>query len=284
MRSQGNSDWGWLISDEVLQVSSGHVGVHELEETIGVRLLSEGHGNWGWLVGNKVLKVASGHVGIHKLEEAVGIRLGLIELHEGLGDWSISVLNKVNESALGNILTVKLTNLDLSSVVLLGPVGGLIINGVVSIIVWETLVEDVLERLASGELVVGEGGHRLWSSLDHHGEGNVIVVRDVLGLISGSLQDGVEGVVANNLSEGLEGNRLNDILVVSWVDLQGDGLNLIDWHVNGLSELIEWVGFGGDEGRLGWGSWLNWGSWLSSHGWRSSLHILLLVVVLVVLL
>ena len=259
MRSQGNSDWGWLISDEVLQVSSGHVGVHELEETIGVRLLSEGHGDWGWLIGHEVLQVASSDVSVHKLEEAIGIRLRLIELHEGLGDWSISVLNEVNKGGLGNVLTVELSNLDLTSVVLLGPIGGLIIDGVVSVIVWETLVEDVLEGLASGELVVGEGGHGLWGSLDHDGEGHVVVVRDILVLISGALEDGVEGVVANNLSEGLEGNRLKNILAVSWGNSEVDGLGLIDWNINGLGVLSENVDDGGwvlDEGGLSWGSWL----------------------------
>ena len=73
------------------------------------------------------------------------------------------------------------------------------------------------------------------------------MVGDILLLISGSLEDGVEGVVTNNLSERLEGNGLNGVLNVGWVNLQADGLDLIDWHLGGLSLGIEWVSLGGNE-------------------------------------
>jgi len=89
--SQSNSDWCWLVSDEVLEVASGHVGIHKLEKTVSVGLLGKGNGDWGWLVGDKVLQVTSGDVGIHELEEAIGVRL--VELDEGLGDWGIGILN-----------------------------------------------------------------------------------------------------------------------------------------------------------------------------------------------
>jgi hypothetical protein len=92
-RSQSNSDWCWFVSDEVLEGSSGHVGVHELEKTIGVALLGEGNGDWSGFVGDEVLEGTSGDVGIHKFEETIGIRLGLIELEESLGDWSVGILN-----------------------------------------------------------------------------------------------------------------------------------------------------------------------------------------------
>jgi len=223
--------------------------------------LGKGNGNWCWLVGDEVLKVSSGDVGVHKLEEAIGIGFLGIELDKSLGNWSIGVLNEVNEGRLGNILTVKLTNLGLSLMVLLGPVGGLVINGVVSIIIRETLVHDLGEGLASGEDVVGSGGSGgLWDSLDHDGKGHVVVIGDILLLISGLVKDGVEGVVADDLSEGLEGNGLNDILGVCWVNLKGDGLDFIDWDISGLTEGIEWVGLGGNKVGLGWGSRLNWSS------------------------
>jgi len=102
------------------------------------------------------------------------------------------------------------------------------------------------------------------------------VVGDILGLISGSVQDGVEGVVSNNLSEGLEGNTLDNILRVGWVDLQGDGLDLIDWDIGGLTEGIEWIRLNLGEGSLGWGSW---GLGLLLGG----LHELLMVVLVVLL-
>jgi hypothetical protein len=160
--------------------------------------------------------------------------------------------------------------LDLASSVLLGPVGSLVINGVVSIIIWESLVEDVLEGLTSSEGIGDVNGVGLWDSLDHDGKGDVVVIGDVFLLISGSLQDGVEGVVTNNLSERLKGNGLNDILRVGWVNLQGDGLDLIDWDIGGLSEGIEWVGFGSKELSVGWGSW-------------GSLHKLVVMLVVVLL-
>ena len=111
---EGNGDWGWLVSDEVLEVASGDVGVHKLEESIGVGLLGEGNGDWGWLVSDKVLQVSSGHIGIHKLEESIGIGLLLIDLDKSLGDWGIGVLDQVDEGGLGNVLSVKLSNLDFS--------------------------------------------------------------------------------------------------------------------------------------------------------------------------
>ena len=238
--------------------------------------MGKGNGNWCWLVGNEVLEVSSGDVGVHKLEETVGIGLLGVELNESLGNWSVGVLDKVNEGRLGNILTVKLSNLSLSLMVLLGPVGGLVINGVVSIIIREALVKDVLEGLATGEGISGVDSGNLWDSLDHDGKGDIVVIGDILGLISGSLKDGVEGVVANNLSEGLEGNGLNNILSIGWVDLELDGLNLINWDLSGLSEGIEWIGLGSNEVSVSWGS-------LSSHNWGSGLHVLLVVMLVMVL-
>jgi hypothetical protein len=51
----------WFVCDKVLQVSSGDVGIHEFEETIGIVLvetkveLGEGRCDWCWLVGDDVL-------------------------------------------------------------------------------------------------------------------------------------------------------------------------------------------------------------------------------------
>jgi hypothetical protein len=78
-----DSDWCWLVSHEVLQVTSGDIGVHKLEESIGVALLGEGNGDWSWLICDQVLKIASCDVGIHQLEESIGVAL----LGESNGDW-----------------------------------------------------------------------------------------------------------------------------------------------------------------------------------------------------
>jgi len=239
--------------------------------------LSESDGDWGWLVGDEVLQVTSGDVGVHKLEETVGIGFTLIELDESLGNWCIGVLDQVNESGLGHVLSIKLTNLELTGVVLLRPVGGLIINRIISVIIRETLVEDLLKGLASSEYIVDVGGGGLWDSLDHDGKGNVVVVGDILLLISGSVQDGVEGVVSNNLSEGLESDGLNNIVGIGWVHLKSDGLHLIDWHISGLTESIEWISLNLGELSMGWLSWLGGGG-------LDGLHVLLIVVVLVMVL
>jgi hypothetical protein len=104
----------WANDD--LHVESGVVhGIgHEGWDNMDWGSLSLGKGNsdWCWLVGNEVLEVSSGDVGVHKLEETVGIGLLGVELNESLGNWSVGVLDKVNEGRLGNILTVKLSNLD----------------------------------------------------------------------------------------------------------------------------------------------------------------------------
>jgi len=130
----------------------------------------------------------------------------------------------------------------------------LVINGVVSIIIWETLVEDILEGLATSEGISNMGSGSLWDSLDHDGKGHVVVVGDVLLLISGSLKDRVEGVISNNLSERLEGDGLNNILGVGWVNLEGDGLDFINWDIGSLSEGIEWISLGSNKVGLGWDS------------------------------
>ena len=216
---KSNGDWGWLISNQVLEVSSGDVSVHKLEEAISVGFLGESNGDWGWLVGDKVLEVSSGDVGVHKLEEAVGIGFHLVKLDESLGDWSISVLDEGNKGLLGDVLTVELTNVNWGLGLLLGPLWSLVLDGVVSIIIREALIDDLGKSFTSIE---GLGWwwsvSLLWVSLDHNSHGDVIVVGHVLGLLSGSVKDGVEGVVTNNLSEGFEGNGLNGVKAVEGVN------------------------------------------------------------------
>ena len=130
----------------------------------------------------------------------------------------------------------------------------MVINRVVSIIIWETLVEDILEGLATSEGISNMGSGSLWDSLDHDGKGHVVVVGDVLLLISGSFKDRVKGVISNNLSERLEGDGLNNILGVGWVNLEGDGLDFINWDIGSLSEGIEWISLGSNKVGLGWDS------------------------------
>ena len=195
--------------------------------------MGKSNGDWGWLVSDEVLEVSSGDVGVHKLEEAIGIGFHLIELDESLSDWGIGVLNKGNKGLLGDVLTVELTNVDRGLGLLLGPLWSLVLNGVVSIIIREALIDDLGKGLSSIEgLGWWWGVGLLWVSLDHDGHGDVVVVGHVLGLLSGSVEDGVEGVVTNNLSEGFEGDGLDGVKTIEGVDGEVDGLDLINWDVN----------------------------------------------------
>ena len=122
----------------------------------------------------------------------------------------------------------------------------------------------------------------LWVSLDHHGHGDVVVVGHVLGLPSVSVKDGVEGVVTNNLSEALEGNGLDGVEVVKSVNLDVNGLDLINWDINeswvgGLNSGVNLNEVGGS-----WGVWSN----LGDEFWGGNLNggIFVVVLVLVVLL
>ena len=119
----------------------------------------------------------------------------------------------------GNILTVELSNnglgrhsAELSSSSLLGNIN-------ISIIVWESLVEHLLEGLSTLEGVDSNSSSWLsWLSHDEHRDGNVVVFVNILGLGSRSFSNGIEGIVSNNLSEGLEGHRLDVIKWEGWRD------------------------------------------------------------------
>jgi hypothetical protein len=70
---KSNSDWCWLVSNKVLEVSSSNIGIHEFEETVSIALLGKGNGDWCWLVSDEVLEVSSGDVGVHQLEKSISI-------------------------------------------------------------------------------------------------------------------------------------------------------------------------------------------------------------------
>jgi len=97
----------------------------------------------------------------------------------------------------------------------------------------------------------------LWLSHDEHGDGDVVVLVDVLGLASGSLSNGIEGIVTNNLSEGLESHGLDVIEWEGWRDNNTDGVIVINWH---LHELLLWSKISGVSGSWGFDevglSWL----------------------------
>ena len=116
-----------------------------------------------------------------------------------------------------------------------------------SVIIWETFIKG--GREGSGtvwSIWVGRwsSGGLNWLSLDHHGDGDVVVVGGVLGLSSGLLSDGLESIITNNLSERLQGNRADGIEGIGWGNLQGEGSLLIDWYVNFLGFFLEDFGIG----------------------------------------
>ena len=260
---KSNGDWCWLVGNEVLQVTSGDVSVHELEKSIGIGLLGKGNGDWCWLISNKVLEVTSGDVGIHKLEETISIGFLGIELNKSLGDWGSGVSDEVLEVLSSDVLTIESSNnglgghsAELSSSSLLRDIN-------ISVIIWETLIKHLVEGLSTLEGIDGDSdGWSSWLSHDEHGDGNVVVFVDVLGLASGSLSDGIKGIVTDNLSEGLEGHRLDVVEWESWGDNNTDGIVVINWHLDELFLWSEGSGvssdWGSHENGLGWsiGSWL----------------------------
>ena len=174
---------------------------------------------------------------------------------------------------LGNVLSVENTNLNGSwGVNLTFPGWGHIINGVIAIIIWETFIERLGEGLSSIKWIVKWwSGGGLWDSLDHHGDGDVIVVGEILGFVSILLEDGVEGVVTNNLSERFKSDGFDVIKAIGWGNFKVDCLNFIDWYHNFLGELI-WETF---IERLGEGlSSIKWiVKWWSGGGlWDSLDH------------
>ena len=168
---------------------------------------------------------------------------------------------------LSDVFTVENTNLNWSwGAGLTLPVWSHIIDGVVAIVVWESLIERLSESLSSIIWVVkwwSSGG--LWDSLDHHGDGDVVVVREILSLVSVLLEDGVEGVVTNNLSERFKSDGFNVIKSVGWGNVESNCFNFIDWDGHILGELVEILlslSFGVNESS-GFRSWMGGlGSWL----------------------
>ena len=69
--SKSDGNWGWLIDNKVLQVTSSDVLATESEHTIGVRLLGKSDSDWGWLIDNQVLEVTSGDVLTSKGEHTI---------------------------------------------------------------------------------------------------------------------------------------------------------------------------------------------------------------------
>jgi hypothetical protein len=190
-----------------------------------------------------------------------------------LGDWCISISDKVDKSIFGDVFSIEFTNElgRLWSGSSSFPVWSLVISGVISIIIRETFIKGGGKGDTSWVIwIVGWWvSNILWDSSDHHGDSDVVVVRLIFLLISVLLEDRVECVVSNDLSETLKSNRLDVVEIVSWGDIEGNGFDLIDWDIEVLgpfSPLGSISSFGSDEGFGSWGrfvsNWLdnNWGS------------------------
>lgn len=159
-------------------------------------------------------------------------------MNKGSSNWGSSISDEVLEGLSSDVLTIELSNnslgghsSELSSSSLLRDIN-------ISVIIWETLIEHLLEGLSSLE-GIGDNSSSWgsWLSHDEHGNGNVVEFVNVLGLTSGSLSDGIEGIVTNNLSERLEADRLDIIKWESWGNNNTDGIVVINWD---LDELLLW--------------------------------------------
>ena len=92
--SESDSDWRWLINDQVLEVSSGDVLTAEGEHTVFIGLLSESDSDWRWLINNEVLEVSSGDVLTTEGEHTVLVGF----LGECDSDWGWLVLSLIHIS------------------------------------------------------------------------------------------------------------------------------------------------------------------------------------------
>jgi len=233
-----DGDGGWPVGDEVLHLASSNVGIHELEDGVLIGLLGKLDSDGGRSVGNEVLHLSSGDIGVHKLED--GVFVGLldvgIKLDELLGNRRGLVLDEGLKGLLGDVLTVELANDGLG-----GLSSGLletrssIRDGVVSIIIRETLIELGGKELTTVPLVedLSTSGRR--NSSDHHGDGDVVMVIGILNLISILAEDGSKSIVTNNFSESLKSNAINDVSVEFGVAIDVDSVNLINGDHEGLT-------------------------------------------------
>jgi hypothetical protein len=62
--------------------------------------LCKSNSNWCWLVSDKVLEVSSGDVAIEKSGDIVGISFAFIKEEKRLGDWCVSISDKVTRASL----------------------------------------------------------------------------------------------------------------------------------------------------------------------------------------
>jgi len=184
-----DSDGGWPVGDEVLHLAPGDVSVHELEDGVLIGLLGQLDGDGGRSIGDEVLHLSSGNVGIHELEDGVFVRLlGKLDGDRG---WSIG--DEVLHLASGNVGVH-----ELEDGILIGFLGKLNSDGG-----WP--VGDKVLHLSSGDISV----HKL--------EDVVLIGFDDIGIELDELLGNRRGLV---LDEGLK-RLLGDVLTV---ELANDGL------------------------------------------------------------
>ena len=116
------------------------------------------------------------------------------------------------------------------------------------------LGNDLGEGLSVSILVLLESLSRSLVSLDHHRNGNIVVVSWVLLLSSVLLEDGLESVVSNYFSERLESHRLDVIQTESWRNFDSDSLDLVNWNLGNLGSSVGISILGSDERSAGWSS------------------------------
>ena len=103
----------------------------------------------------------------------------------------------------------------------------------ISVIIWESFIKLRSQRgrtLGSVWISLRSWCKFKWFSLDHHWNGDIIVVGWVFDLISILLSDWFKSVITNDFSEGLEGHTINNIKGIGRWNLQGKSSLLIDWY------------------------------------------------------
>jgi hypothetical protein len=133
--SKFDSDWGWLVDDEVLEVTNGNVIVHKSE--IITFDLGELGGDWGWLVNDEVLKMSNSDIVVHEGKVIA------TDLSEFDSDWGWLIDDKVLEVTNGDVvvhesevISTNLSELDSN---------------------WRWFVDDEILEVTNGNIVIHEG-------------------------------------------------------------------------------------------------------------------------------
>jgi len=97
--SELESDWCWMIGDEILEGSNGYIVVEKREIVLLGLLLSKLESDWCWVVGDEILESGNGYVVVEKSE--------VVLLSKLESNWCWVVGDEVLEGSNGHVVVEK---------------------------------------------------------------------------------------------------------------------------------------------------------------------------------